>query len=265
MKSFTVLIGEHYFRIRTRSASVYDWFVSTHHVVDHGELTGPNSNANLLVDIVAPYGESHSDDAYTFYESGRKQIFIRTDYALEIDFDRHSAMMHVHDGFSLRHAMMNLYSSYIAQWNWGVLMHSSCLVQNESAYLFSGRSGAGKSTVASLSAPRALLSDEASIVKISEGGVHVFDSPFRSETRPDFRCHSVPLREVNLLVQSSRIKRTRLNKGDALIRLLDKVFFWSHSPRDMQRLLAISTSLVETIPVYELEFQKNDLFWEEIS
>ena len=51
---------------------------------------------------------------------------------------------------------MNLYSSFIAYHNWGLLIHSSCVVNKGEAHIFSGHSGAGKSTAAKLSHPRDL-------------------------------------------------------------------------------------------------------------
>ncbi len=70
--------------------------------------------------------------------------------------------------FALKHALMNLYSSFIVHHKWGLLIHSSCLKEGDKAFLFSGQSGAGKSTVVKLSHPRPILSDEATVVKITE-------------------------------------------------------------------------------------------------
>lgn len=107
----------------------------------------------------------------------------RADYVIEVDREFKSATIQVYDELALKHAMMNLYSSFLVYHNWGLLIHSSCVIEKEKAHMFAGQSGAGKSTAAKLSFPRNLLSDEATLVKITPEKVTVFNSPFRSELR----------------------------------------------------------------------------------
>jgi hypothetical protein len=133
------------------------------------------------------------------------------------------------------------------------------------AHIFSGQSGAGKSTAARLSQPRDLLSDEATLVKITQDAITVFDSPFRSEITAKGPKESVPLASIQILHQALQNKRANLKKADALLHLMDKVFYWAHSPKETKQILGLLKLLVDTVPVYELHFKKDPTFWELIS
>ena len=217
------------------------------------------------MEIIANYGLPFYDYNVAIKKDGSKVYFQRCDYLIESTPDYTSATIHVHDELALKHALMNLYSSYIVYHNWGLLIHSSCAIENGKAHIFAGHSGAGKSTAARLSEPRDLLSDEATIVKITEDEITVFDSPFRSELQSTGYQQSRPLGGIQLLHQAETNKLEKMRKPDALLSLMDKVFYWSHDPAETQRIMGLLRTLVEKVPVYELHFRKDPTFWELIS
>lgn len=194
----------------------------------------------------------------------RKITYRRSDYLIEVDNEYKQADLYVHDDLALKHALMNLYSSFIVHHNWGLLIHSSCAVEKGEAHIFSGQSGAGKSTAAMLSHPRELLSDEASILKITDSGVVVYNSPFNSELDSS-DLDTAPLSSIQLLHQSLQNKRNQISKSDAFLHLIDKVFYWEHSHEETRKILHKIQQLVSHVPVYNLHFQKNNSFWELIS
>jgi hypothetical protein len=191
--------------------------------------------------------------------------FQRADYLIESTNDYRSAKIHAYNEFALKHALTNLYSSYIVYHNWGLLIHSSCVINNQVAHMFSGRSGAGKSTAAKLSTPRQLLSDEATLVRIRPDDIMVFNSPFRSDIESNGKENPVPLKSIQLLKQAPFNERNKIKKADALLEMMDKVFYWAHTPEETRRILSLLRELVNQTPVFELHFQKNNTFWELIS
>lgn len=224
-----------------------------------------NGPIELDVIILDGYGMPFQDYHVQITYDTHKIRFRRSDYLIEASHDYTKATIHVHDELALKHALMNLYSSYIVYHNWGLLIHSSCVIENGKAHIFAGHSGAGKSTAARLSEPRALLSDEATIVKISENGITVFDSPFRSELPSTGYQQPTPLAGIQLLQQSEKNRLEKIRKPEALLSLMDKVFYWSHDPAETQRIMGLLRTLVEMVPVYELYFRKDPTFWELIS
>lgn len=228
-------------------------------------LTDDSHEADICVELTEGYGIAFSNFKVEITKEKHRKIYRRADYYLEVDSEYKNVKIAAHDELAFKHAFMNLYSSYIVEQKWGMMIHSSCVLEDGEVHLFSGYSGAGKSTIAKLSFPRPLLSDEATLVKISKESITTFDSPFRSELESQGTTKHFPLKSIQLLVQSPLNKRMLLKKTAALTLLMDKVFYWTNDPEDTKRILSLLLILVKTVPVYELQFQKNNSFWELIS
>lgn len=260
MKIQQVVIGEHLVQVQFDSLLFFEFFKKNFKCIEK-----LNSVPDITIIIQSGYGEPFINYDVEVTNHKNKISFRRADYTILVDKQFKSAIISVYDELSLKHALMNLYSSFIVHHNWGLLLHSSCAVQNDKAHIFTGHSGAGKSTVAKLSYPRDLLSDEATPVKITSEGIIVYQSPFRSELESDCSDKSVALSSIQILYQALQNKRVKLGKSDALLHLIDKVFFWPHSQEETKTIMKLLTLLVTKVPVYELYFQKNNSFWELIS
>ncbi|RBP88263.1 hypothetical protein DFO70_11532 [Cytobacillus firmus] len=253
-------VGAHEVEISTESKDFKN-FIQRNFSIFKGKTSDPD----IKITIKKGFGEPFVNYHVEVSKHEEKILFRRADYLIETVFDYRYSVIYAHNEFALKHAITNLYSSFIVYHNWGLLIHSSCAIENGKAHIFSGQSGAGKSTAAKLSAPRELLSDEATILMIDDGKVTVFDSPFRSELQATGTNKTVPLASIQLLHQSLHNNRMNLKKSDALIQLLDKVFYWAHSPKETKQVIKLLNKLVETVPVYDPHFQKNNRFWELIS
>ncbi len=220
---------------------------------------------DLYLRVIGGFGAPFSSDHVEIDRKENQVLFQRTDYLLAVDEDFKHATIRAFDELALKHAFMNLYSSFLVHHQWGLLLHSCSVLDRGVAHLFAGHSGDGKSTAARLSFPRKLFADEASIVKIEQEQVKVFNSPFRSELTAVASQVTAELASIQILNQASQHQRIKISKADALFQLIDKVFFWSHSQAEIRKILQMLTTLVKKVPVYELYFQKNPAFWELIS
>jgi hypothetical protein len=261
MNKLLTKIGEHYVQIFCESDTLYK--STEKNFYRNMELK--NIKPNLTIKINHGYGVPFLNYEVEITNLGDKITYHRADYQIEVDSEYKSATISVYDELALKHALTNLYSSFIVHHNWGLLLHSSCAIENGKAHIFAGQSGAGKSTAAKLSSPRCLLSDEATLLKITSSGVTVYNSPFRSELEAEPFEGSVELASIQLLHQALKNKRIQSAKSDALLHLMDKVFFWPRSQEETKAILKLMTMLVMQVPVYDLFFQKNNTFWELIS
>ncbi|TDG00291.1 hypothetical protein [Paenibacillus piri] len=263
MWELKIQIAEHVLGIRTASAMAKEFVWLKYGVLRLEEDDA--AEPDLTVRIEDGYGVPFAGYDVDVVSTGESVIYTRADYRLEADPDYKHAIVKVYDDFALKHAMVNLYSAFITRRGWGLLMHSSCLMERDKAYLFAGHSGAGKSTVAILSRPRPVLSDEATIVKLGSDGATIFNSPFRSDSEMTALAGPYPLAAIQILHQALSNKRSPLGKTESVLQLMQRVFFWAHDPEETKKVFKLCMGLVERVPVYDLHFQKNNSFWEEIS
>ncbi len=144
----------------------------------------------------------------------------------------------------------------------GFLLHAATVMRDGKAFVFVGRSGAGKSTVASLSPRGSVLTDEISLLRRVDGKWRAFGTPFWGEFRAEGANISAPLEGVFRLIQSTENRVERLRPAQLLKSLLPCVLFFSSQPRDHHRLLQILAGASREISGYNLRFQKNRSFWE---
>ena len=147
----------------------------------------------------------------------------------------------------------------------GFLLHAATVIRNGKAYVFFGRSGAGKSTVASLSPSGSVFTDEISLLKRVDGEWRAFGTPFWGDFRADGMNCSAPLAGVFRLLQSPMNRVESLRPAELVKALLPCVLFFSSRVGDHQRLLEIMDATSREVPGYNLQFQKNRSFWEAIS
>lgn len=144
----------------------------------------------------------------------------------------------------------------------GFLLHAATVVRDGRAYLFTGKSGAGKSTVASLAPEGSVLTDELSLVR-REGGVwRAYGTPFWGEFHAGDSNTSAPIAGIFRLVQAEKNRVTPLRAVEFLRAMLGNVLFFSRQPADSQRLLNIISLAAQELCGYTLEFRKDPTFWE---
>jgi len=144
----------------------------------------------------------------------------------------------------------------------GFLLHAATVVRGGKAYVFTGRSGAGKSTVASLSPAGTVLTDEISLLRCEDGEWRAYGTPFWGEFRAAGSNSSAPVRGLFRIVQAAENRVTALRPREMLRALLPNVLFFSPESEANRRLLEILGQAVDSISGYELAFRKDPAFWE---
>jgi hypothetical protein len=259
MDGCVVRIAEHHWCFRTDSAWIRE---QLHRTFGLARIDASDAaSADMTVELADGYGTPFAGYEVKTSSSATRISFTRADYRIEAGRELSAARLLVHDGFALKHALMNLYSAFITHREWGLLIHSSCVEEEGRAYLFAGPSGAGKSTAARLSAPRRVLSDEASIVKVSQEGVTVFDSPFRSDSDALHRPGSYPLAGVHFLKQSREDRIVPVGKLAGVLAAADKIFYWPYDPLETLKVWSLCQRLGRQVPCYDLYFRKSNAFW----
>jgi hypothetical protein len=147
----------------------------------------------------------------------------------------------------------------------GFLLHAASVVRDGRAYIFAGRSGAGKSTVASLSPTGTVLTDEISLLRHLDGCWQAFGTPFWGEFRAaGMNCH-FPIAGIYFLTQDRQNRFEPLAAKQMLRALLPCVLFFSSEKQANEALLCTLLDLAEHVPGHRLHFRRGPDFWRVIA
>src|SRR5271167_4153542 len=124
--------------------------------------------------------------------------------------------------YSLDSVLRILHSLIVAE-RGGFLLHAASAICDGRAYLFSGVSGAGKTTMTQLAPPDVtLLTDEVSYLRPGVDGYSAFGTPFAGElARPGENC-SAAVAALFFLEQGPENVIEELSAGEAVRRLIDR-------------------------------------------
>lgn len=147
----------------------------------------------------------------------------------------------------------------------GFLLHAATITHQGASYVFMGRSGAGKSTIASHAPAGAALTDEISLVRSVNGVWHAHGTPFWGEFRAGGQNLGYPLAGIYALVQAEENHVAPLSPRAALRELLANVLFFSSERAHREQLLRITSEIVAELPIYCLQFTRDISFWEALA
>ena len=133
-----------------------------------------------------------------------------------------------------------------------LLVHGSAVALDGAAYLFTARSGTGKSTHTRLWRTRFpgafMVNDDKPLLKVTEEGVLVYGSPWDGKHRLS-RNTSVPLRAA------AELYRDAANHVDPCADPLGTLYQYALRSRDpalMRRILRLEGEIVRQVPFYRL-------------
>ena len=145
----------------------------------------------------------------------------------------------------------------------GLLVHSACLERDGKAYVFAGKSGAGKTTIASMSMPEhRLLTDEISILLPEPA--RAFGTPFFGDLCIPGEPIALPLAGIFFIEQGAEPRATRMRTGEAQREMLRHILSFEHEPGAAGALIDAAGGLLREVPAHRLVFDKSARLWEYI-
>jgi len=141
----------------------------------------------------------------------------------------------------------------------GIELHACGLIDSDgSGYLFTGQSGAGKSTTASLWAQAdkgiGVLSDERIILRLRDGRLRMYGTPWYGDARlasPD----SAPLTRIFFLARGTHNELVPQRRADSAARLFACSFPTFYSPDGLSFALQFLDEVTRLVPCDELRFR----------
>jgi hypothetical protein len=147
----------------------------------------------------------------------------------------------------------------------GFLLHAASAVRNGRAFLFSGVSGTGKTTLTRLAPPDVhILTDEISYVIKEADGYHAYGTPFAGELARVGENISAPIAGLYFLEQAPRNRLVASNPASALRSLLRNILFLANDKGLVQRVFHTAAEFVFTVPVHRMQFTPQSAAWKMI-
>jgi hypothetical protein len=148
----------------------------------------------------------------------------------------------------------------------GVLLHSAGVLYRDRTYLFSGRSNAGKTTLArkAAAASARVLSDDINLVIPENGAYRVHKVPFTGEfgrRAENFSgCGSFPLGGLVLLEKAPALTAALVRPAEGVAGLISGCPFVNDDAEEFPALLEVLTQLVSHTPIVRLGVARDDPF-----
>lgn len=207
--------------------------------------------ADLIVEIPTMGGLASRCKNYVCDEKEGADIIIRTKL---YQWERYDSRMNK-DLIIYIESCRQFYSELL-NFN-GFYLHSSAIVFEGKAYLFSGPSGIGKSTHTRLwkstFGPEAhVINDDKPALRRIDGKWYAYGTPWCGKDGININ-EKAPLAGVCFLKKAPENKIRRLSSFEAMQRILGQTIYKFNSEEQLDKLLASLEGFLKEIPVYELE------------
>ena len=214
------------------------------------------------IDLVPPTGVSPEEDIQV-RRAGERWLLKRGDFQATWDPKLRSGQIRQSPNPYSTDSVLRIIHSLVLAPERGFLLHSASAERNGHAFLFSGLSGAGKTTISRLAPPDVtLLTDEVSYVRPVNSGYFAYGTPFAGELARVGENVSAPVRALFFLAQGAENKIEPIGQAEASRLLLRNILFFAED-RNLVRLVFDSAcDFVSRVAVYRLTFFPDSRVWE---
>jgi hypothetical protein len=221
-----------------------------------------NASFDFEIELAPPGTLSRDEDVRVRWESG-SWLMERGDFRAEWNpSTARGRIQQTINPYSLDSVLRIVHTLLLAQ-EGGFLLHASSAIRNGRAFLFSGVSGAGKTTMARLAPPdAALLTDEISYVTRRAGRYVAVGTPFFGELARVGENLEAPVEALYLLAKGPENKIEPITGPDAVRGLLGNILFFARDPEFVKMVFDTAFDFAARVPVRRLTFVPDTSVWE---
>jgi hypothetical protein len=228
-------------------------------------FAGSDAAADYEFDVdVVPAGAACADEDVRVRREGERWVLTRGDFHAEWNPDtRRGTVRQSANPYSLD-SVLRIVHTLVLAGEGGFLLHAAGAIRNGRAFLFSGVSEAGKTTISRLAPPDAtLLTDEISYVRRPGSGRYIAcGTPFAGELATVGENVQAPLAAVYLLAKGAVNAIEDIPRIEAARALLRNTLFFAEDAALVDQVFAAICEFVDVVPVQRLTFAPTAKVWE---
>lgn len=145
----------------------------------------------------------------------------------------------------------------------GFLLHGASAIRNGRAFLFSGVSGAGKTTISRLAPPDSvLLTDEISYIRRAGERYLACGTPFAGELARLGENAAAPVERLFFLAKGPENRIEPIETADALRMLLRNILFFADDAELIEMVFRSACEFLGRVPAFRLTFFPDERVWD---
>jgi hypothetical protein len=228
----------------------------------YGHFVQPSHEPDFQFEIDIQPGRGVGEGVQV-WRQGRMWHMTRGDFEAEWDPDRRTGVVRQGRNRYGFDSVLRIVHSLVLARRGGFLLHSASVIRNGTAFLFSGVSGVGKTTISSLApADVTLLTDEISYVGREQNQYRAYGTPFAGELAKIGENVSAPLKALYFLAQGPENRIEPLKPTDAAAMLLRNTLFFAHEPELVRMVFNNACEFACRVQPSRLTFTRDRRVWE---
>lgn len=226
------------------------------------ECAADEAIAQFDVELL-PAGEMQNDEEVQVWFDRDLWHLRRGDFWVEWDSKSRAGRIRQELNPYALNSVLRIVHSLILAREGGFLLHAASVIKDGHAFLFSGVSGAGKTTIARLAPPDTiLLTDEISYVRPTNPGYTAWGTPFSGELGRIGENASAPIHTIFFLQQGSENRLEAVDSVTAVRRLLRNILFFSDQSTLVGMVFESACECIKRVPVRQLTFVPDESVWD---
>jgi hypothetical protein len=225
--------------------------------------TSASSHFEFDIDLYELSGLAAADDELEVKIDGGEWLLKRGDFRAR--WNPEGSFGHIHQSRSpyAIDCVLRIVHTLILARQGGFLVHAASAIRGGRAFLFSGVSGAGKTTISRLAPSDAtLLTDEISYVRREGNSYMACGTPFAGElARVGENC-SAPLSALFFLEKGLQNGIEPVGTTEAVQRLMRNILFFADDPELVKLVFQSACEFASLVPMHRLVFVPDQRVWD---
>jgi hypothetical protein len=225
--------------------------------------TSSSSHLKFDIDLYEPAESSPADDDLEVKIEAGEWLLKRGDFRARWNSNTGQGQIRQACSPYAIDCVLRIVHSLILARQGGFLVHAASAIRDGKAFLFSGVSGAGKTTISRLAPPDAtLLTDEISYVRREGNRYMACGTPFAGElARAGENC-SAPLSAFFLLEKGLQNSIEPIDPTEAIQRLLRNILFFADDAELVKLVFQSACEFASLVPIRRLVFVPDQRVWD---